>query len=194
MTQLLLTLCLLAAPAPDAAPPTAIPALAGAPAPAPFRTESTLPPPEIPTLGPALPAACALLALAALALLLSRRRAPAGRRMVQLLDSVSLGPKRQLVVVRMRDDLLLLGSSEAGVTLLSTQPAPELAAASLPSAPTAAGSSGDWLSHALTRLWSGLRGRARPAPAASFDDLLHETTDDLELRRKLASGRAGKVA
>jgi hypothetical protein len=49
-----------------------------------------------------------------------RRRAP---RLLDVLESVSLGPKRALVVARLGDELFVLGSSEGGISLLSTRPA-----------------------------------------------------------------------
>ena len=164
------------------------PLLALAPAPAPAQE-----PPRVitssgsPSLISVLPVVSALAALAGIALFVSRRRPRPGQRRVEILETASLGPKRQLVLARMGGQLLLLGSSEAGVSLLSTQPAPDEAADALPEpviepAPSAA-----------QGLWS--RFRAAPeAPARSFDDLLAETADDLELRRKLASGRPGRVA
>jgi flagellar biogenesis protein FliO len=146
-----------------------------------------------PGLATALPALGALVVLGAIALLLSRRRAASGRRLVQVLETASLGPKRQLVVARMGDQLLLLGSSEAGIALLSTQPAVEAAAvvggAVEPRQPPGPAHPGNLIS-----LWSRILGRPRGPAAPSFDDLLLETTDDLELRRKLASGRPGRVA
>jgi flagellar biogenesis protein FliO len=136
-----------------------------------------------------------LAALAGLALYLARRRPSGGRRLVQVLETASLGPKRQLVVVRLRDDLLLLGSSEAGVTLLSTQPAPESLPATADGRPAAVEPPrGERLAGRLAGLWSSLRGGGRAPAPTSFDDLLQETSDDLELRRKLASGRPGRVA
>src|SRR5690349_20368131 len=89
------------------ATPAATPSLAGSP--------SSLSP------GP-MAAALLLAALAAAAVVLARRkrRAP---RLVEVLESTSLGPKRSLVVARLGDELLLLGSCEGGIALLSTRPA-----------------------------------------------------------------------
>lgn len=63
-----------------------------------------------------------LAALAAAAFVMARRkrRAP---RLVEILESASLGPKRAIVVARLGDEILVLGSSEGGVALLSTRPA-----------------------------------------------------------------------
>jgi flagellar biogenesis protein FliO len=182
-----------AAPAIPVAPSPAVQLAPAAPvAPRPLLAPAQEPPRVItssgsPSLISVLPVVSALAALAGIALFVSRRRPRPGQRRVEILETASLGPKRQLVLARMGGQLLLLGSSEAGVSLLSTQPAPDEAADALSEpvpepAPSAA-----------QGLWS--RFRAAPeAPARSFDDLLAETADDLELRRKLASGRPGRVA
>jgi flagellar protein FliO/FliZ len=96
--------------------------------------------PSTPALVSALPAASALAALAAVGLLLSRRRGAGARRIVQVLETASLGPKRQLVVARLGGEILLLGCSESGIALLSSQAAAdveEAAGALLPRAPAA---------------------------------------------------------
>src|SRR5581483_4434853 len=69
----------------------------------------------------------ALLALAAVAFYVSRRRAVGNRRHIQILETASLGPKRALVVARVGDATLILGSSEAGITLLQSVPDPDAA-------------------------------------------------------------------
>jgi flagellar biogenesis protein FliO len=198
----------IAAPAPIAA---ALDAAIRAEAPVEPRTPFA---PSTPPLVSALPAVSALAALAAVALLLSRRRGRSSGRLVEVVETASLGPKRQLVVARMGEQLLLLASSESGITLLSSQPAPQEAEAGAPvlAAPAEAadGSAaaleplpGDALatpaavdeppSASVASLWERLRTRGRPAEP-SFESLLQETAEDLELRRKLARGLAGKVA
>jgi flagellar biogenesis protein FliO len=163
----------------------------------------------------ALPAASALAALAAVALLLSRRRGRSSGRLVEVVETASLGPKRQLVVARMGEALLLLASSESGITLLSTQPAPQEAVAGVPAEDEASAPVADAApatpapatpdeaadpdapeeppSASVASLWERLRRRGRPAEP-SFEALLQETAEDLELRRKLSRGLAGKVA
>lgn len=176
------------------APAVALPPAASAPEPAALAPAST------PTLVSALPAASALAALAAVALLLSRRRGGLSRRLVQVVESASLGPKRQLLVARMGDQLLLLGSSEAGITLLSSRPAAELEASPVPAGPPAppetdAPAPPSRPVAAVASLIGRLRrGSAPPEPSPSFDAMLQETFDDLELRRKLARGIGGRVA
>jgi hypothetical protein len=59
---------------------------------------------------------------------LASRRQRSAPRLVKLLETTSLGPKRSLAVARVGGDILVLGVSEAGIQLLATRPA-ELAAA-----------------------------------------------------------------
>ena len=179
-------------PAAPAAPgPLAAPAAAAA-------APASLPELHLPRAGLdlgalALPAAL-ILALGVAAVLLSRRRRTPGRR-VQVLETTSLGPKRSLVLARLRDEVLLLGASEAGITLLRAQPAAE---AGLEAAPEpdedGDGDAADRPAPALQGLVARLR-LARPGsrPGAGFEALLAESAEDQELRRKLARGQAGSV-
>ncbi len=123
-----------------------------------------------------------LAGLAAGAFALTRRRTR-HTRMVELVESTSIGPRRSLVVARLGEELLLLGSSEAGIALLSTTPAPPRLAAA--PAPPAEGRGFGLLAR--------LRLAPQRAPAPAFDSLLSESLEDVELRRKLASGQAGSV-
>jgi len=211
MTALLLALALAAEAAdpaaPDKAPPAAIdaapaPAALALPAPALVppaapATEATAFAPATPSLVSALPAASALAALGAVALLLSRRKSGGGRRrLLQVVETAHLGPKRQLVVARMNDQVLLLASSESGITLLSSRPASEVEEAAPAAAPAPAPADAEEGPVASVRgLWQRFRGGpALPQGPASFEALLQESSDDLELRRKLASGLSGRVA
>lgn len=140
----------------------------------------------------ALAAPIVLLAgLAAAALVLKRRRHPAGRR-VQVLETTSLGPKRALVLARLGDELLLLGASEAGIHLLTTRPLAQgsVAEAEAEPVPEQQREAPPTLGGLVTRL-RGARPGAAPAPP--FDALLAESAEDQELRRKLARGQAGSV-
>jgi flagellar biogenesis protein FliO len=139
-----------------------------------------------------------LAALAVAALFLARRRR-AAPRLVQVVESASLGPKRALVVARFGDELLVLGSSEGGISLLATRPAPPAAAADPAPArlPVVTSAAAAPLAAAFGRLAALLRPRAAP-PAAhaaphAFAHALGESLEDVELRRKLAAGRAGSV-
>ena len=67
--------------------------------------------------------ALVLLALGAVALFFSRRRRGPGRRM-EVLETMSLGPRRSLCLARVDGRTLVLGVSEAGVQLLSSHDAP----------------------------------------------------------------------
>ena len=64
-----------------------------------------------------------LLVLAALGgtVVWAKRRAPMQGRLLTILESTSLGPRRSLVVARLGTETLLLGSSEAGITLLAAR-------------------------------------------------------------------------
>ncbi len=182
------------APATEARAPAA-PAAAAAP-PAPL----TLPAAGVEG-GLILPVA-ALLALAVAALLATRRRQQAPR-LVRVLETTGIGPKRALVVAQIGDEVMVIGSSEAGLQLLAARPAglePRAAAAParLQAVPDPA-PAGVPVLGAVRGLLSRLRGGrpAEPAPAAAaapaFDALLAESTEDLELRRKLALGQPGSV-
>jgi flagellar biogenesis protein FliO len=168
----------------------------------------------------------ALLALA-LAALFATRRKQQGARFVRVLESTSIGPKRSLVVAQVGDEIMVIGSSEAGLQLLAARPSGlELRAADAPArlqavpdatdAPaeektpvrgavlgllsrlrrrSAAGLGGRSAAGLGGRSAAGLGGRPGPAPAGdqAFDALLAESTEDLELRRKLALGQPGSV-
>ncbi len=133
-----------------------------------------------------------LAGMAGLGMVLLRRRGRVAH-FVQVLETASLGPRRSLVVARLGNEVLLLGASEAGIHLLSSQPAsPEVHAAGdavaaavdpLPAPVPLAESSG-------LGILGRLRRRTAPPP---FDSLLTESLEDQELRRKLAHGLTGSV-
>jgi len=184
-----------------AAPPAA-PAPAASSAPAAADAPALTLPASGPGLGALALPALALLALAAAALFFRRRRTQLPR-LVQVLETTSLGPKRSLVVARLGGELLVIGASEAGLQLLAARPAAgldgleeparlrpvPLELTAPPEAPAAAGLAG------LSSLLGRLRGRAGtgPTPTPAFDALLAESAEDLELRRKLARGQGGSV-
>lgn len=62
--------------------------------------------------------AIVLAALAVAAYLFARRRRVLVPRTIEIVETASLGPKRALVVARVGDETLILGSSEAGISLL----------------------------------------------------------------------------
>ncbi len=165
--------------------------------PAPLPSSSTF------SAGP-IAAGLLLAGLAVAALVMARRR---GRlpRLVEIVESASLGPRRSLVVARLGDEILLLGSSEGGVTLLSTRPAAGLVRTQAPResvfGPPLFGSSSSGPPHStgraspllglLSRLGSQLGFPPRTTSDPVFDTLLSESQEDVELRHKLAAGRAG---
>ncbi|HET6439963.1 MAG TPA: flagellar biosynthetic protein FliO [Anaeromyxobacter sp.] len=171
---------LLAGAPPPASPPPGAPA--GVP-------ELSLPRAGI-DLGTLAAPAVLVFGLGLAAYLLRRRRSSPARR-VQVLETTSLGPKRALVLARLEDELLLLGTSEAGIHLLRTRPAEE------PEEEEPAGRRPPLAAEpptALRGLVARLRGtRPRAVESPAFEALLAESAEDQELRRKLAHGQAGSV-
>lgn len=156
---------------------------------APSSAASILPPPTA-IVGPIL----FLVALCAVALLLARRRRAMPHR-VAILETTALGPKRSLVLARLGDEMLLLGSSEAGIALLRSQPYEADPLAARPAGrevKTEENRAEGGLVDLATRLMAGRRRDARPNSPA-FEALLAESAEDQELRRKLARGQAGSV-
>jgi flagellar protein FliO/FliZ len=124
--------------------------------------------------------ALALLGLAGLAVGLARRRRSAPGS-IRILEVAALGPRRSLVIADVLGDRLVLGVSEAGVTVLSTRPAPEEAAtADLLSPPRPA----------IAPMGFFARLTGKPV-VPSFGETLSESIEDQELRTKLAQGNRG---
>jgi flagellar biogenesis protein FliO len=201
--------------APASSPPTA-PAVAAAPAvvapPAPARTGSAAdarPGPRTASAAGGIGSAWALtvggLALGASFFLLWRRRQRHGGSLIRILESASLGPRRALVVAEIDGQKMVLGTSEAGIALLTpltngtgiaiaelrppTGDDPILVTEETP-APPVGGEKGF-----LSRLFS--RRREEPffpeeegpsTMAEDFRDLLEDSLDDEELRRRLQAG------
>lgn len=137
-----------------------------------------------------------LVAVAVIAVVL-RRRKGAPSRMIRILETQSLGPKRSLIVARLGEETLVLGASEAGISLIRTQPAsariddepsatPTL---SKPQEDTACDEPGQV--RFLARLFKGRR--KDDGIDVSFDDLVDESLEDRELREKLAMGVGGRI-
>jgi flagellar protein FliO/FliZ len=161
-----------------------------------------------------------LVGLGVAATLLSRRRATR-TRMIRIVETASIGPRRSLVVACIGGRTMVLGVSEAGVSLLDAQagtltPPPASAKAQSTSLEEAAlglrgfghadaqaesaqsAQSTDDGKHEgslLSRLFHRVQPTAETAGRAhEFDELLAESLDDQELRRKLSLGEAGRVA
>ncbi|HEY4184714.1 MAG TPA: flagellar biosynthetic protein FliO [Polyangia bacterium] len=73
-----------------------------------------------------------LAGLALAAYLFARKKRGLGTRRIEILETASLGPKRSLVIARVGDDTLVLGSSEAGITLLRSSGDQATAALGMP--------------------------------------------------------------
>lgn len=119
--------------------------------------------------------------LAVLAFTLKRRKGlTAGS--IHIVEAASLGEKRSLVIADVMGERLVLGVSEAGVTVLMNRPAPqpEPAPYLVPNAPPAPSMG----------FFQRLKGRS---PARAFDASLMESIEDQELRAKLAAGMKGVV-
>jgi flagellar biogenesis protein FliO len=175
-----------AANLPPPAPPSAADTVVAAAFTQSIGTKNTVLQAEVPGSSFAAPA-FALVALAALAFALTRRRRTLGRS-ITLVESAALGPKRSLVIADVMGERLVLGVSEAGIAVLSTRPSPEPqpfvvpAAVALPNAAEAPRMS----------FFDRLMGRV-PKPPASFDEALRDTFEDQELRAKLALGQRSVV-
>lgn len=170
-----------------------------------------------------------------------KKRGLVNTRRIQILETVSLGQKRSLVIARVGDETLVLGASEAGITLLqssdgtgasakltvpanaaaevaaATTTAPKLdgeeilnemdqslidALADVPEpdgiAPTPARGSFRSIEGGLASLFgrkaaTTAAARVEPKAEATFDDLLEDSVEDQELRRKLAAGMSARV-
>ncbi|MDP1824545.1 MAG: flagellar biosynthetic protein FliO [Archangium sp.] len=123
----------------------------------------------------------AIAGLAALAFTLKRRKQLSGGS-IHIVEAASLGEKRSLVIADVLGERLVLGVSEAGVTVLMNRPAPqpEPAPYVVPAA-VAAPAMG---------FFQRLKGKS---PARAFDASLLESIEDQELRAKLAAGMRGVV-
>lgn len=104
-----------------------------------------------------------LAVLAVVAFVLSRRRARLERRM-QLVETLSLGPRRSVCLVRVDGRLLVMGVSEAGVQLLSA--------------------------HGRDAQPEPIEPLEEQA-SNGFEQLLSESSEEQALRSRLASGHWG---
>jgi flagellar protein FliO/FliZ len=170
-----------------------------------------------------------LSALAVAAYLFARRRRTFVERRIEILETASLGPKRSLIVARIGGETLILGSSEAGITLLKGTPGPvndapvtgsdgaaaiaaavarqaadsareiaqpiEEALADIPEPDSAVPMLGRGGFRSIEGGMASLFGRRGAAadPEVVFDDLLEDSVEDQELRRKLAAGMSARV-
>jgi flagellar biogenesis protein FliO len=148
-----------------------------------------------------------LAAVAGGVLLLTRRRA---RRqgLIQILETAAIGPKRSLLVARVNGQTMVLGASEAGITLLQSlesKTEPQVAMGNLPAGKQQPDDSGPEVTSdapsepegemgVLSRLFGRRPKDSSARDAAAFRELLEESYEDQELRNKLAQGLSGKVS
>ena len=195
-----------APPAPSPAPPA--PILAAVPAPLPALAPTVRTPPVSEPgsrsggFGGTAPVLVAMLLAAASIFLIWRRRRQHGLGLIRILESASLGPKRSLVVAQIGGQKLILGASEAGITLLSP------IGSSLSQAdgedPTLVNETGPGPAEGEKGLLARLFSRRREEQflpeeegpstmAEDFRDLLEENIEDEELRRRLQAGAGGRT-
>ncbi len=156
-----------------------------------------------------------LVGLGVVATMFGRRRIKR-ERMIRIVETASIGPRRSLVVAAIGGRTMVLGVSEAGVALLDTQVAPLAdaavfepgatspvvdAALGLRSLAFGAGlareSKDDGSKHEsslLARLFQRQRRRPDELDRDGFSELFRESLEDEDLRRKLALGEPGRVA
>ncbi len=171
-----------------------------------------------PTSGaPSVLLAVALLAGLGVAAVLFARRRSTRVRMIRIVETASIGPRRSLVVACIGGRTMVLGVSEAGVSLLDAQAGPpgvpampergqpsnfEEAALGLRGMVTnhteARADAADDARHEGSLLGRLFQRGTTPSESArrghEFDQLLAESLEDQELRRKLSLGEAGRVA
>jgi len=131
----------------------------------------------------------------AAALIFMRKKQAVASRL-QILETHSLGGKRALIVAQLAGETLLLGSSESGLSLLSTRQgeiAPQAAFVpqGAPRADAPAGRGRDLqadIASALSNSWLGKLSLARPPqPQPSFEELLER---DNQIRSQSRGPRA----
>jgi flagellar biogenesis protein FliO len=134
-----------------------------------------------------LAAPLAAIAIIGLGITLALRKRGKSNKMVQVLETANLGPKRSLVVTRIGKQTMLLASSEAGISLLATVSESERSAPITVPAEQKSESTSTQAS-----LLEKLLGHH--APHSAFAELLADTAEDQDLRRKLEAGVAGRVS
>jgi len=144
------------------------------------------------------------------------RRHVKRNRLIRIVETASIGPRRSLVVACIGGRTMVLGVSEAGVSLLDAQGSsavmPEVATKTQSSsleeavaglrhlAPAAINNNDEVVetkneSSLLSRLFQKTKRSSRSDfDGTQFDGLLAESLEDEDLRRKLALGEAGRVA
>ncbi len=142
-----------------------------------------------------------VLGLLAGAALFLRRKQVKTTRMMRILETTNIGPKRSLIVAQVGNETMLLATSEAGITMLSKLPsgvatfATSATQAAIPAIQPANDAHASPLASAAADLFKKFSGgsRSEEPETASFELLLEEAAEDEILRRKLNQGIAGRV-
>lgn len=157
--------------------------------------------------------AVALLLGVGIAAFLFARKRGSRERVIRIVETASIGPRRSLVVASVGGRTMVLGVSEAGVSLLDS-PASLPATVGLPKAeetedaarglrnfalaavePAAETPAEDkHESSLLSRLFHRKPREAEGLGREDFEQLFAESMEDEELRRKLALGQSGRIA
>ena len=139
-----------------------------------------------------------------------RRRRQQQSSLIRILETASLGPRRALIVAEINGERVILGSSEAGISVISPPaegetphrtPGPmALRPVEVPVAPTAGlpeESEGGLLARLFKRRRESdlIEGDEPPSTMAEdFRDLLQDSLEDEELRQRLAAGMGGRTS
>jgi flagellar biogenesis protein FliO len=133
----------------------------------------------------------ALAALCALAFALTRRRGRVARS-IRVVETASLGPKRSLVIADVMGERMVLGVSEAGISVLSTRAAPQREPDPFV-IPEPLGTTAPSPALEMSFLDRMLGRVPQPNAVASFDEALRDSLEDQELRAKLSLGQRSVV-
>jgi flagellar biogenesis protein FliO len=134
---------------------------------------------------------------------------------IRIVETASIGPRRSLVVASVGGRTMVLGVSEAGVSLLDApaslpvavgtpKPVESIAEAALglrslgsaaeEPAPELPAEEKQHESSLLSRLFNRKAREAEGLGREDFAQLFAESMEDEELRRKLALGQSGRIA
>lgn len=151
-----------------------------------------------------------------------RKRRQHGSNLIKILETASLGPKRALVIAEVNGEKMILGTSEAGISLLAPLAHPTGAATTagelvsrvsalatnarsaepqaVEAPPAAPPAEDEGEGGILARLFRQNREAAASdeegpsTMAEDFRDLLEDSLEDEELRRRLQAGLGGRTS
>jgi flagellar protein FliO/FliZ len=160
----------------------------------------------------------------AAAMVFAKKKQIATPKLLEIVETHAVGGRRQIIVARIAGETVILGSSEAGLTLLLARPGETVAqlqatqdVAAAPAqkpAPKVEEKATSWLGKLrlakapelsfedLLAQDAALRAQGKGQPVQMAEpallrqpiDPLAESAEDTELRRKLAAGRSGRIA